>query len=96
MRGEAVEEQPKAATVSVELPVDAYIPDEYINDRTLKMSFYQRLANFTLPEQVEALAAEMADRFGAPPEPVANLLALVRLKTEAARLGFESIAARDG
>ena len=37
----------------------------------------------------------MSDRFGAPPAPVANLLALVRLKTEAARLGFESIALRD-
>ena len=76
--------------------MDAFIPDDYIGDRTLKMSFYQRLANFTQPEQVEAIAAEMSDRFGTPPEPVANLLALVRLKTEAAELGFEYVGMRDG
>jgi transcription-repair coupling factor (superfamily II helicase) len=97
MKGErAAEAQPKGPPVTIELPVDAYIPDDYIGDRTLKMSFYQRLANFTLPEQVEAIAAEMGDRFGAPPEPVANLLALVHLKTEAAALGFEYVGMRDG
>ncbi len=96
MKGERETQQPRPVPVSVELPVDAYIPDEYIGDRTLKMSFYQRLANLETPEQVEALTAEMADRFGAPPEPVAHLLAIVRLKTEAARLGYESVALRDG
>src|SRR5690348_12601290 len=97
MKGEReAAQQPRPAPVSVELPVDAYIPDEYIGDRTLKMSFYQRLANLETPEQVEALAAEMADRFGAPPDAVAHLLAIVRLKTEAARLGYESVALRDG
>jgi transcription-repair coupling factor (superfamily II helicase) len=80
--------------VSIELPVNAYIPDEYINDRTLKMSFYQRLANLERPEQVEAMVAEMTDRFGAPPEPVSHLLELVRLKTEAAALGYEAISGR--
>ena len=96
MKGERETQQPRPAPVSVELPVDAYIPDEYIGDRTLKMSFYQRLANLETPEQVEALAAEMADRFGAPPDAVVHLLAIVRLKTEAARLGYESVALRDG
>jgi transcription-repair coupling factor (superfamily II helicase) len=97
MKGEvAAQAQPKGPPVTVEMPVDAYIPDDYIGDRTLKMSFYQRLASFTLPEQVEAIAAEMRDRFGAPPEPVANLLALVHLKTEAAALGFEYVGMRDG
>ncbi len=85
-----------APTISIELPVNAFIPDEYIGDSTLKMSFYQRLANLERPEQVEALALEMADRFGQPPTPTAHLLTLVRLKTEAAALGYESISARDG
>jgi transcription-repair coupling factor (superfamily II helicase) len=86
---------PKRPPVTIELPIGAYIPDEYINDRTLKLSFYQRLANLEQPESVEAMVAEMTDRFGPPPEPVANLLGLVRLKTEAALLGYESIVARD-
>ncbi len=82
--------------VTLELAVTAFIPDDYINDRALKMSFYQRMANLERPEQAEALATELADRFGAPPAPVSNLLAVARLKTEAALLGFEGISARDG
>ncbi len=81
--------------VVVDLPLDAYLPDEYIGDRTLKVKFYQRLANLQQPEQVEAMEAEMDDRFGTPPLPAKNLLAMVHLKVEAAKLGFEAITAKD-
>jgi transcription-repair coupling factor (superfamily II helicase) len=84
-----------ATTASVDLPLDAYLPDEYIGDRTLKVNFYQRLANLTRMEQVEAMEAELSDRFGPPPPPVKNLLAMIRLKVEAASLGFEAIALKD-
>jgi transcription-repair coupling factor (superfamily II helicase) len=98
---EAVQElQGKRAEVGlpgviVDLPLDAYLPDEYIGDRTLKVKFYQRLANLQLPEQIEAMEAEMNDRFGTPPLPAKNLLAMVYLKVEAAKLGFEAITAKD-
>jgi transcription-repair coupling factor (superfamily II helicase) len=46
-------------------------------------------------EQVEAMEAELSDRFGPPPPPVKNLLAMIRLKVEAASLGFEAIALKD-
>jgi transcription-repair coupling factor (superfamily II helicase) len=94
LQGKRVE---RAATpsVQVDLPLDSYLPDEYIGDRTLKVKFYQRLANLSTPEQVEAMEAELTDRFGPPPRPVQNLLAMVRLKVEAGQLGFEAISARD-
>ncbi len=98
---EAVEEmQGKRAeigmpSVIVDLPLDAYLPDEYIGDRALKVKFYQRLANLHQPEQIEAMEAELNDRFGTPPLPAKNLLAMVRLKVEAATLGFEAISAKD-
>jgi len=82
-------------TALVDLPLDSYLPDEYIGDRTLKVNFYQRLANLNRPEQVDAMSAELNDRFGAPPPPVQNLLAMVRLKVEAAALGFEAISLKD-
>ncbi len=82
-------------TATVDLPLDAYLPDDYVGDRTLKVNFYQRLANLNQPEQVEAMASEMNDRFGAPPLPAQNLLAMVRLKVEAAQLGYEAIALKD-
>ncbi|HLJ32905.1 MAG TPA: transcription-repair coupling factor, partial [Ktedonobacteraceae bacterium] len=82
-------------TASIDLPLDAYLPDDYVGDRTLKVNFYQRLANLKRPEQVEAMSSEMSDRFGAPPPPVQNLLTMVQLKVEAAALGFEAISLKD-
>ncbi len=99
--GEAVEElqgkraETSAPNVALDLPLDAYLPDEFIGDRALKVKFYQRLANLNRPEQVEAMEAELSDRFGTPPLPVKNLLAMVQLKVEAAQLGYEAIAAKD-
>lgn len=94
MQGKRVEAV-SVPSVQVDLPLDSYLPDEYVGDRTLKVKFYQRLANLTSGEQVEAMEAELTDRFGAPPKPVRNLLAMVRLKVEAGLLGFEAIAAKD-
>ncbi|TMC94663.1 MAG: transcription-repair coupling factor, partial [Chloroflexi bacterium] len=65
VQGKQVETAPAGA--SVDLPLDSYLPDEYIGDRTLKVNFYQRLANLSRPEQVDAMSAELNDRFGAPP-----------------------------
>jgi len=93
MQGQHVE----AATpnVLVDLPLDAYLPDEYIGDRALKVKFYQRLANLNTPEQVEAMEAELNDRFGPLPQPTKNLLAMVLLKVEASMFGYEAISAKD-
>ncbi|HEV2661165.1 MAG TPA: transcription-repair coupling factor, partial [Ktedonobacteraceae bacterium] len=93
MQGKQVEATTSNATV--DLPLDAYLPDDYIGDRTLKVNFYQRLANLNRPEQVETMAAELSDRFGVLPSPVQNLLAMVRLKVEASQLGYEAIAIKD-
>lgn len=84
-----------APTTAVDLPLTAYLPDDYIGDRTLKVNFYQRLANLASPEQVETMTAELSDRFGTPPLAVQNLLALIKLKVAAAHLGYESIALKD-
>ncbi len=93
MQGQKVEAT--TSNASVDLPLDAYLPDEYIGDRTLKVNFYQRLAGLNRPEQVETMAAELNDRFGTLPKPVQNLLAIVRLKVEASQLGYEAIAVKD-
>ncbi|HEX9068159.1 MAG TPA: TRCF domain-containing protein, partial [Ktedonobacterales bacterium] len=94
MQGE-VAPRPVVAPVQIELPVSALIGDDYINDRTLKLSFYQRLAHLTDQADLEAVEAEMTDRFGPPPDDVRALLALVRLKLVAGSLGFESVTERD-
>jgi len=87
--------QMSTINTSVDLPLDAYLPDEYIGDRTLKVNFYQRLASLASTEQVEAMSAEMVDRFGPLPPAIENLLTLVRLKVEAAQHGYEAITIKD-
>jgi transcription-repair coupling factor (superfamily II helicase) len=81
--------------VTVDVPLTGYIPDDYIPDRTLKIHFYQRLAAIKTVDQVDAMLAELVDRFGAPPDPTRNLLDVLRLKCEAKTLGFEAVALKN-
>ena len=77
--------------VAVDLPLVAHIPESYIEDINLRLSIYQRLAALEEPGEVEAMDADLRDRFGPPPPPVTTLLRLVRLRTLAAQLGAESL-----
>ncbi len=76
---------------NIDLPLEAYIPPEYVTDLAARLNLYQRMAAVTDPEVTDGLAAEMADRFGNPPPQVRNLLYTVRLKALATRAGVESI-----
>ncbi|MBM4444529.1 MAG: transcription-repair coupling factor [Chloroflexi bacterium] len=85
-----------AASVTVDLPLSAYIPEDYVTDPTTRVALYQRLARLTVTDEVEELRQELRDRFGALPLSVQNLLYLVRVKLSAARAGARSIAREDG
>jgi len=69
--------------VTIDLKVKAYIPAEYIDDEGVKIDFYQRINNALSAEDIEDLREEMVDRFGDPPTPLENLLAIGRIKTMA-------------
>lgn len=56
------------------------IPEGYIKDVALRLSLYRRIAALESPQEVEALAAEMIDRFGALPLEAEHLLWVVKLK----------------
>jgi transcription-repair coupling factor (superfamily II helicase) len=64
----------------VELPVDAYIPDEYLNDPRLKMEVYKKLADVERLENLERVEEEIRDRFGPIPEALENLIGITRLR----------------
>ena len=69
--------------VDIDLPVEAYLPDEYIEDRRQKIDMYRRLTRLENFDQVAELSDEMRDRFGPLPPPVKRLLNVSRLKLEA-------------
>ncbi len=88
-KGEAPVERPQ---VSVDLPVEAYLPADYAPDLNQRIDLYRRLASAPDQQRLEALEAEIADRFGRPPpEPVQNLVRLARLKVRCAAAGVQSI-----
>jgi transcription-repair coupling factor (superfamily II helicase) len=69
----------------VEISVDARLPEEYINEASLRMELYQRLGEAISWEEVDLIWEEMQDRFGAPPEPAIWLYHLTRIRVFAAR-----------
>ncbi len=81
---------------TIDLPLPAYIPEEYVADLNTRLSLYQGLAKVDRAEQVAALAQEFSDRFGTLPQEVKNLLYAVRIKALAANAGIESISTGEG
>ena len=77
--------------VEVDLPIAAYLPDDYVSDRRQKIDMYRRLTRLEKFTQIEELGNELVDRFGPLPEPVKRLLTLSELKLEAATWQISSI-----
>ena len=75
--------------------VEALLPEDYIADIGVRLSFYKRLASAIDEQEVEDLGREMEDRFGPPPDAARRLVHLMRQKTELRRirvLGCEASA----
>ena len=70
----------------------ASLPDAFIPDGTMRLNLYARLARVVSAAEVDALEDEIADRFGAPPAPVTNLLEATRLSALAAEAGVLKIS----
>ncbi|MFA5536901.1 MAG: transcription-repair coupling factor [Bacillota bacterium] len=64
----------------VELAVNAYLPDEYINRSGFKMEMYRRLAESRDLAEIDEAEEELYDRFGEFPEPVKNLLEIAKIR----------------
>ncbi len=81
---------------SINLRVNAFIPEEYVDDITLRLSLYRRVASSKTDEALKALEFEIQDRFGKPPEEVKNLLDIMRLKMMAKELLITKILDTQG
>jgi transcription-repair coupling factor (superfamily II helicase) len=76
---------------SVDLPLSAHIPQNYIDDIHARLAVYQRMANIDSAEGVAEMQAELADRFGEVPPAVENLLYVALVKSMARFANVESI-----
>jgi transcription-repair coupling factor (superfamily II helicase) len=73
------------AGLSPQITVDApiLIPDDYVPDLAVRMALYRRLNDADSTAEIEAMSAEMIDRFGPLPDPTANLVRLIEIKRQA-------------
>jgi transcription-repair coupling factor (superfamily II helicase) len=96
MLDEAVDElkgvapRPEVRT-TLNLGLDIKIPESYIADESQRLRMYKRIAGLATLEERADLEAELADRFGAPPASIANLLNYALLKSAAEQLLIQSI-----
>ncbi|MFZ4584222.1 MAG: TRCF domain-containing protein, partial [Acidimicrobiia bacterium] len=82
--------------ITIDLPVDAFIPRDYIARDDVRMEAYRRLAAVETESDVADIAAEWIDRYGQLIPPVAALLDGARLRAECVRLGITSVTVQKG
>ncbi|RBY86134.1 transcription-repair coupling factor [Blastococcus sp. TF02A-26] len=78
--------------VRVDLPVDAHLPHDYVPGERLRMEAYRKVASVQDDEQAQAVLDELTDRYGAPPAPVLNLLAVARFRVAMRSLGITEVS----
>ena len=75
----------------VELSITALIPEAYIDDVMVRMSFYRRISSLKTDVETVDLAAELKDRFGAVPSETVSLLAVMGIRIAARALSIHKI-----
>lgn len=91
-RGKKV--RPKS-DAEIELGIEAFIPDQYVNDQQQKIEFYKRIRQVENNDQLMEVQDDLIDRFGEYPLEVANLVQVAKLKLEADRALIEKIERKD-
>jgi transcription-repair coupling factor (superfamily II helicase) len=87
LEGEALPEP-----VRLDVNVDAYVPADYVPYEQAKIEVHRRVAGALEVADVERLREELEDRFGPPPEPVENLLALQRARIKFGQAGARTVS----
>ena len=90
MLSEAVKEAKGIHTMedfetTIDLNMDAFIPDSYISNEYQKLDIYKRIAGIETQQDYDDMLEELLDRFGEMPKAVMNLLSIARLKALAHR-----------
>lgn len=77
----------------INLRVPALIPDAYISDIRIRLSYYKALSEITSQEELDRIEDELKDQFGPIPEPVINLMGLMLIRKQCKDLGVRDVSA---
>jgi transcription-repair coupling factor (superfamily II helicase) len=94
-KGEPVEREERRSVI-VEVPLDAYLPPDYVKDEVERVNLYRRASEADSLAGLEDLAEELEERFGELPVPAQNLLGISRVKLLARELGANAVSCRSG
>jgi transcription-repair coupling factor (superfamily II helicase) len=83
LKGEEIREEIEPL---IDFRMPAFIPEGYITDATLRLSFYRRISYLRSEEAIAEFGEELKDRFGVAPQEVLNLLDIMRLRNLAREL----------
>jgi len=81
-----------SADVDIDLPVEAFLPPEYVSDLRHKIDLYRRIGKIDHVDQIRQLAEELRDRFGPLPPAAIRMLKLAELRLDAATWQVASIS----
>jgi transcription-repair coupling factor (superfamily II helicase) len=87
------EEEEQLAEVRVDLPIDAHVPHDYVTGERLRLEVYRKIAEAPDGAALDAIVEELTDRYGEPPTPVRNLLAVAAFRQMCRTLGVAEVAA---
>jgi transcription-repair coupling factor (superfamily II helicase) len=77
----------------LELPVNAYLPHDYVPAERLRLEMYKRIAACQTEVDIAEVEAELVDRYGPPPEPVQTLIKVAKLRQVAKVAGLREVIA---
>ena len=82
--------------VRLDVNVDAYVPSDYIPYEQAKIEVHRRIAAAREVADLVVLREELEDRFGDPPEPLLNLIALQQARIKLGQVGARAVSFRGG
>jgi transcription-repair coupling factor (superfamily II helicase) len=90
---DGADEEETLSEVRVDLPVDAHVPHDYVDGERLRLEVYRKIAEAGDAAALDAIVEELVDRYGEPPAPVRNLLAVAAFRQTCRALGIAEVAA---
>jgi transcription-repair coupling factor (superfamily II helicase) len=93
VKGEKIK---KALNCTVDIQIEAYIPEEYIGDNTSRIEMYRKIASVRDESDESELIDELIDRYGEPPKAIIGLIQVSLLRNTASNLGITEITQRNG
>jgi transcription-repair coupling factor (superfamily II helicase) len=87
---------PRPAECLTDLRLDAHIPEEYIENLSLRLDVYRKIAALNNDAESLDLTDELTDRFGPPPPSIQGLITVALLRNLAGKLGVKEITDKNG